>query len=335
MEISLAVSNKTPVNNEMIQFTLTVGHASVSQSDAYDLILTNLLTDPDLTIVGIDSIGGTNSAGLSINDFAVSPDGSGIVFVAPGTLDLGLADDFTLNFSVKASDDPASIGHVNDTIVNLSWSSVNGNSDNERDGTGGVNDYSVSANQKVTLSLAPPKSALPVFVFDASHNDADQHVEGNFLYQEERPYTLPPLPIFPIFSGATEPGTTLNFKLYNEAGAEIGSQTVMADTGGNWLANFPGNIMFDQPHSMRIEQTVSVASIDSADSFNLRTYFSPAMNEQLFFSHAYTTETVFSNTASASLQAIHQGLNNPFNLGGGDFYAYEYLSSSSTTTQGQ
>jgi hypothetical protein len=108
----------------------------------------------------------------------------------------------------------------------------------------------------------------------------------------------------------------------------------MADTGGNWMASFPGNIMFDQPHSMQIEQTASIVSNDGAGGFNLRTYFSPAMNEQLFFSHAYNVDTVFSNTASASLQAIHQGLNNPFNLGGGDFYAYEYLSSSSTTAQG-
>ena len=335
LEISLAVSNKTPINNEIIQFTLTVDHASVSESDAFDLTLTNLLTDPDLTITGIDSIGGTNSAGLNINDFVITPDGSGIVFAAPGTLDLGLTDDFTLNFSVKVNGDPASIGHVNDTIANLSWSSINGDNDNERDGTGGVNDYNTTTNQDVTLSPIPPKPTLPIFVFDASHNDADQDDEDNFFYRKDRLVTLPPLPIFPIFSGATEPGTTLNFKLYNEAGAEIGSQTVMADTGGNWLANFPGNIMFDQPHSMRVEQTASVVSIDGASGFNLRTYFSPAMNEQLFFSHAYTPETVFSNTASASLQAIHQGLNNPFNLGGGDFYAYEYLSSSSTTTQGQ
>ena len=335
LKISLAVSNKTPINNEIIQFTLTVDHASVSESDAFDLTLTNLLTDPDLTITGIDSIGGTNSTGLNINDFVITPDGSGIVFAAPGTLDLALTDDFTLNFSVKVNGDPASIGHVNDTIANLSWSSINGDNDNERDGTGGVNDYNATTNQDVTLSPVPPKPTLPIFVFDASHNDADQDDEDNFFYRKDRLVTLPPLPIFPIFSGATEPGTTLNFKLYNEAGAEIGSQTVMADTGGNWLANFPGNIMFDQPHSMRVEQTASIVSIDGASGFNLRTYFSPAMNEQLFFSHAYTPETVFSNTATASLQAIHQGLNNPFNLGGGDFYAYEYLSSSSTTTQGQ
>ena len=162
LEISLAVSNKAPINNEIIQFTLTVDHASVSESDAFDLTLTNLLTDPDLTITGIDSIGGTNSAGLNINDFVITPDGSGIVFAAPGTLDLGLTDDFTLNFSVKVSADPASIGHVNDTIANLSWSSINGDNDNERDGTGGVNDYNTTTNQDVTLSPIPPKPTLPI-----------------------------------------------------------------------------------------------------------------------------------------------------------------------------
>ena len=47
----------------------------------------------------------------------------------------------------------------------------------------------------------------------------------------------------------------------------------------------------------------------------------------------FSSESVFSNTAENVNQAIHHSLNHPINLGGSETYGYEYLASSSTTTQ--
>lgn len=52
-------------------------------------------------------------------------------------------------------------------------------------------------------------------------------------------YPQQPLPVSPIYTGIARPGTTLALAIYDASGNTVGSQTIMADTGGNWLASFP------------------------------------------------------------------------------------------------
>lgn len=196
------------------------------------------------------------------------------------------------------------------------------------DGTNGI-DANFLNNTSVDIT-----TVRPPFVYDGTRDESDfDNEDGNFFLRRPDPvFSLSPLPISPIYSGTTEPGTTLTLKLYDENGYSIGLQTVMADMAGNWVATFPNNILVDQPHHMGIQQTASVINNSTASGFNMRTYFSPATHAQLFFSSTVTVDSVFGRSPHTVLQSLHETLNNPLNLGWDDYYAYEYLAASSTPT---
>jgi hypothetical protein len=84
------------------------------------------------------------------------------------------------------------------------------------------------------------------------------------------------LPIAPIYSGAANPGATLVIDLYNANGTHIASMTVMADAGGNWLANFGTATLRDTPSDVRITQVNAPYSFGAGLGQNLRTYYAPA-----------------------------------------------------------
>ena len=44
--------------------------------------------------------------------------------------------------------------------------------------------------------------------------------------------TLPPMPVAPIYSGWTEPGTTMSITILNSEGEIVGQRTIIADMGG-------------------------------------------------------------------------------------------------------
>ena len=183
-------------------------------------------------------------------------------------------------------------------------------------------------------NTASDDTELQVFVYDGVRNDAESDPEDALRnYLDEREYALPPLPVAPIYSGAAQPGTTLNIVLVDENGAMLGTQTVVVDTGGNWLATFPNVILSDHPHAMNVSQQSTANDFDGLSGFNLRTYFSPATTQQIFFSHDLSVAQVFAGTPSATAAAVHTGLNNPLQMASGEGYAYEFLASSSTPTQ--
>jgi hypothetical protein len=86
------------------------------------------------------------------------------------------------------------------------------------------------------------------------------------------------LPLAPIYSGEADPGATLVIDIYNAKGERIGSQTVVADSGGNWLATFPTTTLRDAPNTARVTQFAPTYSMDEKWGHNLRTYFTPALN---------------------------------------------------------
>ena len=122
-------------------------------------------------------------------------------------------------------------------------------------------------------------------------------------------------------------------KLKDNNGDLIGSQTVVVDTGGNWLTTFPNVIIDHDPYAVDINQRVSSHNVSTPTGFNFRTYFSPAIHGHHFWSRPLTPETVEGHAASKVMDSMLRGDTTPIPMGWNDFYGYEYLSSSSTPAQ--
>ncbi|MEY3218681.1 MAG: hypothetical protein RIT27_38, partial [Pseudomonadota bacterium] len=146
-------------------------------------------------------------------------------------------------------------------------------------------------------------------------------------------FKLPPLPVAPIYSGMVAPGTSVTLKLYDDNGVELGSNTVMADTGGNWLMNFPNLVLWDAPHSIRVEQLPALYNNNVMSVFDMRTFFTPAINSQLFFSHELSISTMMAFAPNEILEALHRAYNYPIAITWDNFKSYEFVAKSSTTTQ--
>gem|GEM_PF-5879188 len=184
----------------------------------------------------------------------------------------------------------------------------------------------------------PPPTGLQ-FGFDALYIPAGpaglQRPVENLWYAPEQPevFAKPLIPVAPIYTGVAEPGTTLRLDIYDAMGNRIGSQTVMADTGGNWLAGFSGTLMYDEPHHVDIQQTLSSYNTATGAGYNLRTYFSPAPESKPFFYSGISEAGVFTNTASVALDAMHNFNYNPLRIDWDRFYGYEFLVSSANPSQ--
>lgn len=132
------------------------------------------------------------------------------------------------------------------------------------------------------------------------------------------------LPIAPIYSGAAEPGSTLEVVLYNANGDVIGRQTVMVDTGGGWMASFPGAIVKDYPQSVVITQTPPANQAGGGHGYNLRPYYATAINAGHFFKENLNVTRLSEQTAESSGSALAEANGNPvgFDPGSG---VYETL----------
>lgn len=183
--------------------------------------------------------------------------------------------------------------------------------------------------EEVTSRPTPPepKPEPFVFAFDSFNNFANSNSSENAVspwissIDNWRPAMLP---LAPIYSGAANPGATLVIDLYNANGVHIGSQTVIADSGGNWLANFTSVVLRDAPSEVRITQTNAPYSFGAGTGHNLRTYYAPAaLNPGHFLGQTHHNGT---EEESAPLLS---GLNlaNPISLGpvkyGGEVLASE------------
>ncbi len=159
-----------------------------------------------------------------------------------------------------------------------------------------------------------------VFAFDSFNNFANPFggdrsgLFGDDDRTEDR--TLKPIPVDPIFSGLAEPGTTLNLRIYDQAGNVIGERQVVADAGGNWVANFPNAVIWKHPHRMDVEQTAPIQSdVNRHDGFNMRRYFHPATHSSLFFSERDTVQSIERNSAYETINSMHEANNNPLQVG--------------------
>ena len=175
--------------------------------------------------------------------------------------------------------------------------------------------------------LSPPESG---FVADAffMHRQFGTLLEFPFDRWMEITYPQPPLPVSPIYTGIAEPGTTLALTIYDASGNLVGSQTIMADTGGNWLASFPGVLLHEMPHDMKVEQRISLYNESTAGLFNMRTYFNPNSTSLIKTSTTLDVESVFDYLPSTIMDSVHSSLYSGFNIRWNNFNGYEFFATS-------
>jgi hypothetical protein len=144
-----------------------------------------------------------------------------------------------------------------------------------------------------TPYVGEPAPAPFVFAFDTFHNFSSGESPASHPFFPALAKGLQPidvfgpalLPLAPIYAGEADPGSTLVIEIYNANGVRIASQTVLADAGGNWLANFATATLRDAPSDVRITQVSAPYSFGETAGRNLRTYYSPtAINPGHFLS---------------------------------------------------
>lgn len=146
--------------------------------------------------------------------------------------------------------------------------------------------------------------------------------------QREVGRRLGPLQIDTLYTGLADPGTTLTGTIYDKAGREIATQTVVADAGGNWVMQFPTVVLYEQPHTMRIVQTSAGRADFMETGYNLRRYFHPAVHTQLFYTEPLSIDGVFRNAPFTVIGAMHAANLNPLTFAS-QHHSYELHASSS------
>ncbi len=142
--------------------------------------------------------------------------------------------------------------------------------------------------------------------------------------------TILPLPVDPIYSGLAEPGTTLLLRIFDDEGREIGSRAVVADTGGNWIASFPGVVIWENPHAMTVETIGALHTLGNEDPHNVRRYFQPALHPSMFFAPRPTVQSVMQETPTRVISSIHEANLNPLQFGTAN-HSYDFNVASNST----
>lgn len=104
-----------------------------------------------------------------------------------------------------------------------------------------------------------------------------------------------------MVSGLAQPGTTIRLTVYDASGEVIGMETVVADTGGNWLASFNGEKITAIPAFVVMDQTAATQNSGFDTGYDLRTYFSPASSTGTYYLEDLTVENVFGKRQAARI----------------------------------
>lgn len=269
----LTGGSAVPRQNDILTFTVTIGHATGSNATAWEAIFSDTLPK------GLDFQGiSTSASGGAVLTHAATADAGGEI---SGQFDIPVGGKITITYTVKVNVKPG----VGTSLVNgagVTWTSLPGESTAERHGGdslyggGGLNDYGVRDQVTVTPFT---------FSFDSFNNfGAPARSPGSDLTgQGIDVYRGPLLPLAPIYSGEADPGSTLVLTMANANGENIGTQSVVVDAGGNWMVSFPSSTIRDYPNSVQVSQSSAFYSLSDPHGHNMRTYFSPALSAGHFF----------------------------------------------------
>ncbi len=142
LDLQKTVDSTTPAYGQTLTYTLTVSHLASSTATAYDLVITDLIPS------GLTYVSGsiTAPAGCTADDTAAPT-------LTWTCASLPVGNTLILTYQATVNDPPGP-PNPGDTLTNnasLDWTSLAGSDSNERDGSGGINDYSDSTSQNVTL----------------------------------------------------------------------------------------------------------------------------------------------------------------------------------------
>ena len=183
----------------------------------------------------------------------------------------------------------------------------------------------VSPPSPVLLPVQPANLEVDAFFLHRQFGGAPQFPFDRWL---EINYPMPPLPVAPIYTGLAEPGTTLVLAIYDMNGNQVGSQTIMADTAGNWLASFPGVLLNELPHDMTIDQRISLYNASTAGLFNMRTYFNPGFTSLVTSSINLDVSTIFDYLPTTLMETVHMSNWDCCNIRWNNFNGYEFFAPS-------
>jgi uncharacterized repeat protein (TIGR01451 family) len=301
LDKQLVSGSAVPRQNDILTFTVTIGHATGSNATAWEAVFSDVLPK------GLDLQSITTSAtGGAVVTNAATSDPNGVL---SGQFDIPVGGEIVITYRVKVNVTPG-VGKSLVNAADVTWTSMPGDSPVERHagdslyGRGGLHDY----EQRDEVTVKPF-----TFAFDSFHNFAQRERSALEEYGIHSPdiYRLPLLPLAPIYSGEADPGSTLVITLYNAKGEMIGTQSVVTDAGGNWMANFPTTVIRDYPNSVQITQSSAFYSLGDRVGHNLRTYFSPALSAGHFFFEEM--KDIRESEAAPLLGDL--GMRNPLSLG--------------------
>jgi uncharacterized repeat protein (TIGR01451 family) len=301
LDKQLTSGSSAPRQNDILTFTVTIGHATGSNATAWEAIFSDILPK-GLELQSIT----TGATGGAVVTQAATADANGAL---TGQFDIPVGGQVVITYQVRVN-----VGAGNGaSLVNaadVTWTSLPGDSPVERHagdslyGRGGLQDYEV----RDEVAVRPF-----TFAFDSFQNFAWAARPGSNYNGISSPdiYRQPLLPLAPIYSGEADPGSTLVLTLFNTKGDIIGTQTVVVDAGGNWMANFPTTVVRDYPNSVHISQSTAFYSLSDPHGHNLRTYYSPALTAGHFM---FSELRMFSGDGPTPLLG-DLGLRNPLRLG--------------------
>jgi hypothetical protein len=87
------------------------------------------------------------------------------------------------------------------------------------------------------------------------------------------------------------------------------------DTGGSWMASFPGTKMREYPQSVVITQTPASTASEEGSGYNMRPYYATAINAGHFFKEQLNVTRISTQMASNTVNALAESLENPIELG--------------------
>ncbi len=146
LQVTKTPNGNTPAYGQTITYTLTVSHVPGSTATAFQINVSDIIPD-GLTYVPASI---TSPAGWSVDDSAAPT----LLWLCQApACSLATAASAVLSYQVSVdlppAADPADILTNN---VNMTWTSLPDDPTNDRDGSGGINDYHASTSADVTLT---------------------------------------------------------------------------------------------------------------------------------------------------------------------------------------
>ncbi len=146
LDIQKSANDTTPAYGQTLTYTLTVSHLPTSTATAFDIVVTDTIPS------GLTYVSGSISAPAGWNVNASAAPTLTWTCTAPCSLPLGNTAALTYQVTVSGPPGPPNIGDVLTNTASMTWTSLDGTNPNERTGFGGVNDYTDSDSESVTVT---------------------------------------------------------------------------------------------------------------------------------------------------------------------------------------